>query len=87
VSLNSGLVLDDPGGAKTTGTQLDQWSDTNGSNQWWNIVSDGGGYYSLVNQSSSLSADVSGASTSAGAAVIQWTGTGSSNQQWSFVQV
>jgi Ricin-type beta-trefoil lectin domain-like len=87
VNVNSSKVLDDPGASKTNGTQLDQATDTNSSNQWWNVVSLGSGYYSLVSQSSGEDADVSGASTANGAAVIQRPSTGGTNQQWSLVQV
>ncbi|GAA4628147.1 hypothetical protein GCM10023196_043340 [Actinoallomurus vinaceus] len=59
VNRNSGKVLDDPGGSPNAGTALDQWSDTNSSNQWWKLVPAAtSGYYRLVNIKSGLCADV-----------------------------
>ena len=87
VNVNSSKVLEDPAGSTTNGTRLDQASDSSSSNQWWNVVSQGSGYYSLVDQKSGQYVDVTGASTANGAAVIQWPGHGGTNQQWSLVQV
>jgi mannan endo-1,4-beta-mannosidase len=46
--------------------KMDQWDDTNSSNQWWKLVNLGGGYFSLVNDRNGLYLDVSGRSTAGG---------------------
>lgn len=85
-SVNSGLVLDDPGSSKTAGTQMEQWSLNNGLNQQWQMLWDPapGSPVSLVNQASSLMLGIRGASTTAGAAVEQETYQfeGTSSQAW-----
>ena len=67
--------------------QLDQWSDTASTHQWWRLVGTGDGYYSLVNVRSGLVADVSGGSLNDGAQVVQWAANGGTNQQWQLVAV
>ncbi|WP_435851172.1 RICIN domain-containing protein [Streptomyces tibetensis] len=65
---------------------MDQWSDTNSSNQWWKLVpASTSGYYRLVNVKSGLCADVQGNSTDNRAGVIQWPATSGSNQEWQLV--
>jgi hypothetical protein len=67
--------------------KMDQWDDTNSSNQWWKLVNLGGGYFSLVNDRNGLYLDVSGRSTADGAPVIQWPSNGGQNQQWQIVAI
>ncbi len=85
-SLNSGMVLDDPGSSHNAGTQMDQWTLNNGANQKWQLVwlPATGSPVSLVNQASALMLGVRGASTTAGAAVEQETYQfeGSPSQNW-----
>ena len=85
-SVNSGMVLDDPGSSRTAGTQIDQWSLNNGLNQQWQLLwlPIAGAPVSLVNQASSLMLGVRNGSTAAGAAVEQETYQfeGSPSQNW-----
>ena len=85
-SVNSGLVLDDPGSSKTSGVQIEQWSLNNGLNQQWQLpwLPITGAPVSLVNQASLLMLGVRNGSTNAGAAVEQETygGEGSPSQNW-----
>ena len=85
-SVNSGMVLDNPGSSKTAGTQMDQWSLNNGLNQKWQLewLPTAGAPVTLLNQASALMLGVRGGSTSAGAAVEQETyqSEGSPSQNW-----
>jgi hypothetical protein len=87
VSRSSGKVLESPGSSTTQGTQLDQWSDTASTNQWWRLADTGDGYHRLTNVHNGLVADVSGGSVNDGAQVIQWAANGGTNQQWQLVAV
>lgn len=80
--LNSGMALDDPGLSTAVGTQMDQWTVNNGSNQKWTLSNLGGNTVRLVNQASGLSLGVRSGSTSNGAAVEQNVWTGATSQQW-----
>src|SRR3954453_20316949 len=44
---NSGKVLDVSGGSTANGAQIQQWSRTNGTNQQWQFVDSGGGFFRL----------------------------------------
>ncbi|MFB9683657.1 non-reducing end alpha-L-arabinofuranosidase family hydrolase [Amycolatopsis plumensis] len=80
---NSGKALDVNGAATTDGAGLIQWSRTNATNQQFQFVDAGGGYYKLRARHSGKLADVQGASTADGAPVVQWTDNGGTNQQFS----
>ncbi|GHG45542.1 MULTISPECIES: non-reducing end alpha-L-arabinofuranosidase family hydrolase [Amycolatopsis] len=83
VNRNSGKALDVNGAATTDGAGLIQWSRTNATNQQFQFVDAGGGYYKLRARHSGKLADVQGASTADGAPVVQWTDNGGTNQQFS----
>jgi hypothetical protein len=61
--------------------------DANGSNQHWQLIDAGNGYYKIKNTNSGLILDVSGGSTTAGAKIIQWTDKNANNQLWQLVKV
>jgi len=82
LNVNSGLVLEVPGGSTTQGTQLDQAGSTGANYQQWSLTPAGNGAYTLVNRNSGQLADVNGASTVRNATVIQWPSNGGTNQQW-----
>jgi hypothetical protein len=86
-SVKSGLLADVNGASKTAGAQVIQWTDNNGANQAWKLVSVGGGYFNIVNKNSGMLLDVSGSSTTAGANIVQEPGNGGTSQQWSLVAV
>ena len=62
----------------TPGTKVQIWPCNGGTNQQWNINSNG----TITGVQSGLCLDVTGASTADGAAVELWTCNGGSNQQW-----
>jgi hypothetical protein len=99
VNVNSGLVLDVPGGsALIAGTALEQWSantgfNGNGANQAWTFLYQPGGYYVIESAEPTngpFVLDVQGSSTSAGAAAVQdnLASTGPTpTQEWQLVPV
>jgi cytolysin (calcineurin-like family phosphatase) len=85
VNLNSGLCLDDAGWGTTAGTPVIQWDCGNQqSNQQWQVLPVGGGYYQIVNRLSTFAVDVSGgpSATDNQVKVLQWPYGGGANQQW-----
>lgn len=82
VGLNSGMAVDDPGFSTSAGTQMEQYTVNNGSNQKWAVTNLGNNVVRLVNQTSGLSLTVRGGSTTNGAAVEQNVWTGATNQEW-----
>ena len=87
VNRNSGKALDVYARATTDGARITQWSRNDGTNQQWQFVDSGGGYYRLKSRLSGKVLDVTGRSTADGAAIIQWTDNNSSNQQFSIQDV
>ncbi|WP_086838586.1 non-reducing end alpha-L-arabinofuranosidase family hydrolase [Amycolatopsis kentuckyensis] len=83
VNRNSGKALDVNGASTADGANLVQWTRTNATNQQFQFVDAGGGYYKLRARHSGKLADVLGASTADGANVVQWTDNGGTNQQFS----
>ncbi|RSM47306.1 lectin [Amycolatopsis balhimycina DSM 5908] len=86
VSVNSGKVLDSPGGS-ARGAGLDQWSDTSGDNQWWQVVAVSGDVCRLVNVRTGWCAEAENSSTADGARIVQNPYTGGAHQQWRIATV
>jgi Ricin-type beta-trefoil lectin domain-like/Glycosyl hydrolases family 43 len=86
-NIHSSLLLDVTSASKTAGAQVIQWSNTNGTNQDWTLVSAGSGYFYITNKNSGLYLDVSSSSTATGANVVQWTSSSGTSQQWSLVAI
>src|SRR5687768_14877475 len=82
VNRNSGKALDVYNLATTDGARITQWARNDGSQQQWQFVDSGGGYYRLKSRLSGKVLDVSGASTANGAAVNQWSDANGTNQQF-----
>ncbi|GAA4409594.1 endo-1,4-beta-xylanase [Actinokineospora soli] len=82
VNRNSGKAVDVLGASSADGADVVQWSRNGGTNQQWQFVDAGGGYYRVRSQLSGKVLDVSGGSTANGADVVQWTDHGGANQQW-----
>jgi hypothetical protein len=80
---NSGKVLDVNGAATADGAKLVQWSRTDATNQQFQFVDGGAGYYKVRARHSGKVLDVHGRSTADGAAVVQWSDNGGTNQQFS----
>jgi arabinogalactan endo-1,4-beta-galactosidase len=85
---NTTSVLDDSGGSTTSGTAIVQSLANSSMEQEWTIVSEGNGYFSLVNRLSGMAADTNGGSGALTGFVVQETQSGSAQtQQWQIVPV
>jgi len=84
VNRNSGKALDVPGGNPANNTQLIQWEDNGNNNQQYRIISDGNGYYTIVNKGTNKALDNAG-STLDNAPVVEWDQTNSDNQKWKII--
>ncbi|MBQ1089743.1 RICIN domain-containing protein [Streptomyces sp. B93] len=82
VNRNSGKALDVSGASTADGARVHQWTRADSTNQQWQFVDSGGGYYRLKARHSGKVLDVSGASTADGAAIQQWADHGGANQQF-----
>ncbi|MFJ2758392.1 non-reducing end alpha-L-arabinofuranosidase family hydrolase [Nocardioides sp. NPDC087217] len=82
VNRNSGKALDVSGASTADGARLHQWTRTNATNQQFQFVDAGGGYYRIKARHSGKVLDVSGWSTADGAAIHQWTDHNGANQQF-----
>jgi len=82
VNRNSGKALDVYNLATTDGARITQWTRNDGSQQQWQFVDSGGGYYRLKSRLSGKVLDVAGASTANGAAINQWSDANGTNQQF-----
>jgi len=82
VNHNSGKALDVYNSSTADGANVVQWTRTNATNQQFQFVDSGGGYYRLKARHSGKMIDVSSWSTADGAAIHQWTDHGGANQQF-----
>ncbi|MEV0952540.1 non-reducing end alpha-L-arabinofuranosidase family hydrolase [Promicromonospora sp. NPDC050249] len=78
----SGKALDVSGVSTADGALLHQWTRTNATNQQFQFVDAGGGYYRIKARHSGKVLDVSSWSTADGAAIHQWADHGGVNQQF-----
>ena len=79
---NSGKALDVNGASTADGAKLVQWSRTDATNQQFQFVDAGAGYYKVRVRQSGKVLDVYGKSTADGAAVVQWSDNNGTNQQF-----
>ncbi|MFC9691245.1 non-reducing end alpha-L-arabinofuranosidase family hydrolase [Kribbella sp. NPDC056951] len=82
VNRASGKALDISGASTADGAGVQQWARHDGTNQQFQFVDSGGGYYRLKARHSGKALDVSNASTADGAAVVQWSDHNGTNQQF-----
>ncbi|MFI9639980.1 non-reducing end alpha-L-arabinofuranosidase family hydrolase [Micromonospora sp. NPDC051925] len=87
VNRNSGKALDVYNLATTDGARITQWTRNDGSQQQWQFVDSGGGYYRLKSRLSGKVLDVSGKSTADGGPIVQWTDNNGTNQQFSIQDI
>lgn len=87
VNRNSGKALDVYNLATSDGARITQWTRNDGSQQQWQFVDSGGGFYRLRSKLSGKALEVQGAATSDGANVVQYTNWNGGNQQWQLVRV
>src|SRR5690242_21717878 len=73
VNRNSGKAVDVYNFATNDGARITQWARSDASNQQWQFVDSGGGYYRLKSKQSGKVLDVSGYSTADGGSVVQWS--------------
>ncbi|WP_372339030.1 non-reducing end alpha-L-arabinofuranosidase family hydrolase [Actinoplanes sp. RD1] len=83
VNRNSVKALDVCGASTADNACVQQYARSGGTNQLFQFVSSGGGYYRLKAQHSGKVLDNYNFSTADGAAVVQWTDNNTTNQQWS----
>ncbi|HYS35239.1 MAG TPA: RICIN domain-containing protein, partial [Pseudonocardiaceae bacterium] len=79
VNTASGQFLDVTGGA---GAGVVQATGTGATDQQWQLVSTGDGYYKVVNVASGQLLNIPNASTTVGTQLIQWPDDSSTNAQW-----
>ena len=84
VNNNSGQNLDVTAGSKSNGGPIDQWPNTDGTNQEWTFVAVNGGY-KLINVNSGLLLDDPAGNKTEGTHLDQWNDTNGSNQWWNIV--
>jgi hypothetical protein len=91
VNLNSGKVLDNPGGLTEKGRQMRQWTLKAGlASESWCFTHNGAGQYSVRNLSSQLLLDVRSGGAADGTPIQQWSGNpGASgpNQRWRLIKI
>ena len=83
LTTTAGTALDIPGGSTLQGTQLQIYSKNGTGAQEWQILSQGNGYYVILNPQSGKYLDVIGASHIPGTHVDIYGGNGTCAQQWS----
>jgi hypothetical protein len=82
VNRNSGKALDVAGVSSADGAAVTQWDRHDGTNQQFQFVDSGDGYYRIKARHSGKVLDVSSWSTADGAAIHQWTDGNGANQQF-----
>jgi hypothetical protein len=85
VQAQSGKAVEDPGGSKASGAQMEIWTKTGGANQMWTLFNIGNNVVELINNCSYMALEVQSGATNSGAAVDQAPYTGATNQQWAVV--
>jgi arabinogalactan endo-1,4-beta-galactosidase len=83
---NTTNVLDDSGGSTSTGASVVQSVANSSTEQEWNVVSVGNGYFNVMNRLSSLVLDTNGGSGALAGFVVQQAASASAQtQQWQIV--
>ncbi len=82
VNRNSSKALDMAGVSSADGAAVTQWARHDGTNQQFQFVDSGDGYYRIKARHSGKVIDVSSWSTADNAAIHQWTDHGGVNQQF-----
>ncbi|GAB3406355.1 non-reducing end alpha-L-arabinofuranosidase family hydrolase [Flindersiella endophytica] len=82
VNRNSGKALDVSGASTADGAQVQQWARHDGTNQQFQFVDSGGGYYRLRARHSGKVLDVYNWSTADSGNIVQWPDLNGANQQF-----
>ncbi|MEV0895259.1 endo-1,4-beta-xylanase [Actinoplanes sp. NPDC049802] len=83
VNRNSGKALDVYNLSTADGGRITQWTRNNQSQQQWQFVDSGGGFYRLKSKLSGKVLDVHNFSTADGGSIVQWANNNTTNQQFS----
>jgi pectate lyase len=83
VGVGSGKCIGIKGSSTSSGALIQLQGCSGSSLQTWTATKGSDGYYTLKSQGSGLCMDVTGASTAAGTLIQQWTCGTSDNQKWS----
>jgi Ricin-type beta-trefoil lectin domain-like len=86
-SVHSGLAIDDPGFSKTAGTDMQQYTVNNGTNQQWIVNNLGNNVITLTNGASGQVVEVTGGSKSNSVLVDQQPYQAKAWQQWTVTSV
>ncbi len=81
-SVNSGMLLEVPGGSTANGTVLDQAPLTGLAPQEWTVTNLGSNVIRMTNVQSGQEVDDSNNSTSSNAAIVQYPNNNGANQHW-----
>ncbi|MCX4417487.1 non-reducing end alpha-L-arabinofuranosidase family hydrolase [Streptomyces sp. NPDC053741] len=82
VNRGSGKALDVYNMATDDGARITQWTRNDQTQQQWQFVDSGDGYYRIKSRHSGKVLDVHNWSTANGGSIVQWTDLLSTNQQW-----
>ncbi|MEB8339525.1 non-reducing end alpha-L-arabinofuranosidase family hydrolase [Streptomyces endophyticus] len=82
VNRTSGKALDVYNLATGDGARITQWARNDQSQQQWQFVDSGGGYYRVKSRHSGKVLDVHNSSTANGGSIVQWSDLNATNQQW-----
>ncbi|WP_433019677.1 non-reducing end alpha-L-arabinofuranosidase family hydrolase [Kribbella sp. CA-294648] len=82
VNRASGKAMDVAGVSTADGAAIQQWARHDGTNQQFQFVDSGGGYYRLRARHSAKALDVFNFSTADGAGIVQWSDHNGTNQQF-----
>ncbi|MEI7032850.1 non-reducing end alpha-L-arabinofuranosidase family hydrolase [Streptomyces pratensis] len=82
VNRNSGKALDVYNMATADGARITQWTRNDQSQQQWQFVDSGGGFYRIKSRHSGKVLDVYNWSTANGGSIVQWADLNAANQQW-----
>ncbi len=82
VNRHSGKAMDVFNLSTSNGARIAQWTRHDGTNQQWQFVDSGGGYYRLRSRLSGKVLDVFNFSTADSAQIVQWTDGNGTNQQF-----
>ncbi|MEU0119499.1 non-reducing end alpha-L-arabinofuranosidase family hydrolase [Streptomyces bobili] len=82
VNRTSGKALDVYNMATSDGARITQWTRNDQSQQQWQFVDSGGGWYRIKSRLSGKVLDVHNWSTANGGAIVQWADLNATNQQW-----
>lgn len=82
----SGKVLDVHAKGTADGTNVQIYTDNNGTNQLWSVTANGDGTYTITNPVSGKMLDAFENGTANGTNIVIWSGNNGANQKWWIVR-